>query len=379
MKLKEMLTSFFLISTVCGCSTPDGSFSHSSDVFIPSDEISQEDSSSTNVEYVKEYLTKSYKNPIYTQFEVADPSIIYCEEDNYYYILSTGGKIFKSKNMVYWYPRNDAFKQIPSWGSYNAGLWAPDIQYINGQYIMYYSLSAWNDPNPGIGIATANHPEGPWTDHGKLFTSKEIGVNNSIDPMVYQDFDGKIYMVWGSMRGNFMVELESDGLSLKGGLNYAVPNKTRVAGKETHTAWDENTYEGAYIVYENGYYYLFLSMGTCCNGLSSTYKVVVGRSKNILGPYLDDQSRDLKTPGSGKIVLDRGDYFVGSGHNSVIKDQKGEYFIYYHTYSQDYQSYRILAMDHMYFDDQGWPCVSGNKASTGTQENGPTTYTYVEK
>ena len=87
MKLKEMLTSFFLISTVCGCSTPDGSFSHSSDVFIPSDEISQEDSSSTNVEYVKEYLTKSYKNPIYTQFEVADPSVIYCEEDNYYYIF----------------------------------------------------------------------------------------------------------------------------------------------------------------------------------------------------------------------------------------------------------------------------------------------------
>lgn len=379
----KLLLSLFLISTIGGCNIPNSDFSS---YIEPTDELTNDISipeesndSSSAIEYIKEYTQKSYSNPIYTQAEVADPSIIYCSEDNCYYIISTGGRILKSKNMVYWYPRGFTFDAYPSWGTPGAGLWAPDIQYINGQYVMYYSLSTWNDFNPGIGVATAPHPEGPWKDEGKLFKSLEIGVNNSIDPMVFVDFDGKVYMIWGSMRGNYIVELTSDGLHLKDGIGIANSKKIRVAGLDTSYPWNIDTYEGSYIIYENGFYYLFLSMGTCCNGLNSTYKVVVGRSKKITGPYLDDKGVELTTPGSGKVVLDKGDYFVGSGHNSVIKDHNGEYFIYYHTYSLDHQQYRILAMDHMYFDENGWPCIKDGKASIGKQENGPTTFKYVEK
>ena len=384
---KKLLCSIPIVLSIYGCDfvfeTPSNSISSeefsetNSEIISNSEEISNE--SETKEELIKEYTTKSYSNPIFSSSELADPAGIYCKEDNCYYMVSTGGKILKSKNMVYWYPRNNAFASIPSWGTPGAGLWAPDIQYIDNKYVMYYSLSVWGDSNPGIGVASAPHPDGPWTDHGKLFTSNEIGVNNSIDPMVYVDFDGKVYMVWGSMRGNYMIELNSDGLSIKNGVQYAKNNKIRVAGKDTQFQWDVDTYEGAYIIYENGYYYLFLSMGTCCEGLNSSYKVVVGRSRTITGPYLDDKLRDLKNPGTGKVVLDKGDYFVGSGHNCILKDQNNEYFIYYHTYSQDHIAYRVLAMDYMYFDENGWPCVENNKASQGTKEKGPTTFSYIKK
>ena len=337
---------------------------------------SDKEESSSSIEPSKEYRTTNYTNPLFAEEEFADPSIIYCESDNNYYLLATGGKILQSNDMVNWKKRTKAFPSTPSWGTNGAGLWAPDIQYINGQYVMYYSLSTWGDPNPGIGVATAKNPKGPWVDQGKLFRSQEIGVNNSIDPMAFVDHDGRVYLVWGSMRGNYIVELEEDGLSLKGGIEEANKNKIRIAGLDTSYQWEVETYEGAYIIYENGYYYLFLSMGTCCEGLNSTYKVVVGRSRSVTGPYLDHNLKDMKNKSAGKVVIDKGSYFVGSGHNSLIKDQKGNYFTYYHTYSSDNTKYRVLAMDAVYFDEEGWPCVENSKAST-TEKAGPTTYQYI--
>src|SRR5690606_7664996 len=140
---------------------------------------------------------------------------------------------------------------------------------------------------PGVGVATADHPVGPWTDQGKLFTSSEIGVNNSIDPNVFFDEDGKLYMVWGSFRGIYGIELTEDGLGLKGGLEYAKENKVHLAGTPTASPFSTQTYEGAYVIYRNGYYYMFLSTGTCCNGHNSTYNVRVGRSADPLGTYVD--------------------------------------------------------------------------------------------
>ncbi|QYR23153.1 hypothetical protein KZ483_09650 [Paenibacillus sp. sptzw28] len=56
---------------------------------------------------------------------------------------------------------------------------------------MYYSFSIWGDSNLEIGVATGGRPEGPLTDHGALFSSNEIGVDNSVDPMYFKDDAGK--------------------------------------------------------------------------------------------------------------------------------------------------------------------------------------------
>ena len=226
---------------------------------------------------------------------------------------------------------------------------------IGDTFVMYYALSTWGDPDPGIGIATAEHPLGPWTDQGKLFTSTEIGVNNSIDPAVFRGQDGKLYMIWGSFRGLYGVELTDDGLALQGGLEYARDNNTLVAGLDTSQAFNLATYEAPYIVYKDGYYYLFVSSGSCCERKSSTYHVRVGRSENPLGPYYDDQGRDMKGENRGAIVVQASEDFVGVGHNAVIQDDAGNWYILYHGYdTQEYETFGNTNRRSLLIDKLDW-------------------------
>lgn len=311
---------------------------------------------------------KSYTNPVYNS-NFPDPAGVYDPDQKAWFLFATGGQIIRSNDGVSWTKLPNAFQATPTWGTPGADLWAPEVQYIGGQYVMYYSLSTWGDANPGIGVATAPRPQGPWTDHGKLFRSLEIGVNNSIDAGVFIDQQGRVFMIWGSMRGDYIVELTSDGLALKDGTpQEASKNKIRVAGLDTSIGWTVDTYEGAYIRYWNDYYYLFLSMGTCCEGASSTYRVVVARSKNPTGPYVDDQGREMTARNVGKVVIEKNDFFVGTGHNSVIDDVNGDPWFYYHAYHKsDPNKGRVLLMERMLFDANGWPYVSGFKPSTNSK------------
>lgn len=346
--------------------------------------ISEEKESISEVEEQK-LVSVKYENPVYDH-DFADPSYVKCEEDGYYYIFATGPKIIKTKDLVNYESVGNAFNKKPSWGTKNAGVWAPDVQYINGQYVMYYSLSVWDDPNPGIGIATAPHPAGPWEDKGKLFTSKEIGVNNSIDPMVFVNDDGKVYMVWGSFRGNYMIELSSDGLSFKTNLEDAKANKILVAGCETNRPLDVATYEGAYIIKRNEYYYLFLSNGQCCSGAYS-YNLRVSRSASITGPYVDKTGAEVTAIDKGTTIITASSNFIAVGHNSVIKDDAGDYWTLYHGYKKSFNketfveetdySKRVLLMDKLVFDEDGWPSVLGGIPSSN-KKSGPLLYETVK-
>lgn len=111
-----------------------------------------------------------------------------------------------------------------------------------------------------------------FTDQGKLFRSNEIGVQNSIDPF-YIEENGEKYLFWGSFRGIYYIELSEDGLHIRPG---AKP--TQIAG---------TAYEAVYVHKKGKYYYLFASIGSCCQGEKSTYTTVVGRSESLFGPYMD--------------------------------------------------------------------------------------------
>ena len=138
-------------------------------------------------------------------------------------------------------------------------------------------MSTWGGEwTCGIGVATSDSPQGPFEDHGMLFRSNEIGVRNSIDPFYIED-GGKKYLFFGSFHGIYAVELSDDGLSLKENTR-----PLRVAG---------DAYEGTYIHKRGKYYYLFASIGRCCEGLKSTYTTVVGRSESLMGPYWNKEGR----------------------------------------------------------------------------------------
>ena len=155
-------------------------------------------------------------------------------------MLVTRSRIYRSENLVDWRRVGTAFtdrtrpQMVPK-----GNIWAPDINLINGKYVMYYSKSTWGGEwECGIGVATADRPSGPFTDVGKLFISSEIGVQNSIDPFYIEEDDGSKYLFWGSFRGIYGIQLSDDGLSIKPGAQ-----KVQIAGTLT---------EGTYIYKHDG-------------------------------------------------------------------------------------------------------------------------------
>lgn len=301
---------------------------------------------------------ETYKNPVFEPV-LADPSIIKAGDGNYYAYGTEDAwgddtetklvPIIRSTNLIDWEYIGEAFQTKPEWNA--AGdIWAPDIQFYNGQYLLFYSLSMWGDPNPGIGLAVSDNPEGPFQDKGKLFTSEEIGVDNSIDPFFYVDEETP-YLIWGSFHGIYGVELSQDGMKPTG-------EKFQLAGED---------YEAPYIIEKNGFYYFFGSTGSCCDGENSTYQVAVGRSENFKGPYVDRDGKELLDNGGTVIVSsDEKSKYAGPGHNSIITDDEGTEWMVYHAIEKNDPllwtgaSRRPLMLDPIVWED-GWPVIKGHQ------------------
>lgn len=340
-----------------------------------------------------DYSFSSYSNPVTILNEgkiyksgVADPSVVR-GDDGYFYCFGTGGIMLQSEDGCEWNVFKSNVIPRPTWGdTYYSNkipnIWAPDVVKIGEKWIYYYSLSAWDGPC-GIGYAVADDIKGPYTDMGRLFDSAEtgseysIGVNNSIDPQVFVDDDDKVYMVFGSFRGIYVIQLSDDGMSCYESVQYQKEHKTLIAGQPT--AWDGAQYEGSYIFKKGEYYYYMGSSGTCCNGANSTYNVRVARSKNILGPYIDSEGYNLKLS-SGTSTY--GDIVVyskasnldvkGPGHNSILVDDAGNYWIYAHAYiSTDGYATRHLMMDKLLWDKNDMPYVEGKAFSFSDELDGP--------
>ena len=310
------------------------------------------------------YKNVPYNNPV-SNTSLPDPTLIK-GQDGWFYLYATedtrGMPIMRSKDLTNWawtglrvFSDNTRPEFLEG-----GGLWAPDINYINNQYVLYYALSLWGEEHKnGIGVATADNPEGPFTDKGKLFTSDEIGVQNSIDPALFTNDDGSKHLFWGSLRGLYMIEMSNDGLSIKQGAT-----KQKVAG---------NGMEGVYIFKRGNYYYLFASVGSCCAGINSTYQLVVGRSLNLTGPYLS-RSGNALLDGSYTVVISGNSTFAGPGHCSqIIKDLDGNDWILYHAIDKRNSaqfSWRMLMLDKLYWDNDGWPYI-GNNGTPSITETGP--------
>lgn len=294
----------------------------------------------------------TYKNPV-IKLSLPDPTIIKAN-DGYFYLYATEDiaytPIFQSKNLVNWKQINAAFTKEtrPSWEP-DGGIWAPDINYINGQYVLYYSMSVWGKIQTcGIGAAVSDSPKGPFTDKGLLFRSNTIGVTNSIDQFYIED-NGKKYLIWGSFYGIYCIELSDDGLSIK-------PEATKVQISGTAT-------EGSYVHKRGQYYYLFGSTGTCCEGANSTYTTVVGRSESLFGPYVN-KNGELMMDNHYEIVIHGNNTFVGTGHNSeIVSDDEGNDWIFYHAYLKSNPGNgRVLLMDQVHWIND-WPVVTGSTPS----------------
>ena len=238
--------------------------------------------------------------------------------------------------------------------------WAPCITKQNNRYVLYFALSTWGGVDAaGIGVATASTPEGPFdiaNGNGKLFQSGEVGVKNSIDPN-YIEENGRKYIIWGSFYGIYGIELNSDGLTVKD-----TRNKFQLAG---------TYFEAPYIYKRGGYYYLFGSIGSCCEGDNSTYQTVVGRSTSFTGPYTARNGGRM-LDNSFEVLLSGNSVWAGPGHNSrIIEDNSGTTWMTYHAYIRGQSNIgRTALIDEVKWSNDGWPYFT-NGVPSNTQQEGP--------
>ena len=305
---------------------------------------------------------RTYTNPIISDKSVPDPNVIRAK-DGYFYLYATQTKtywmpVYRSKDLVNWEYQGTAFNKatepdLPGGGAF----WAPEIRFLNGKYVLYYSWAKMNGADISYtAVAVGDTPMGPFPDSKELIGNKEFG-SNCIDQFYYEE-DGKKYMFFGSFKGIYVTELEDDGLTVKLGNDGKPTLKKQVCG---------NAFEGTNIYKKGKYYYLFASIGSCCNGVNASYQVVVGRSENLLGPYVDKDGKDMLKNNWELVLEGDGQKWIGPGHNSIIiQDDEGTDWMIYHSYLKKDGEVggRLGMLDRVLWTDNGWPyirnCVPSN-------------------
>ena len=294
--------------------------------------------------------TATYTNPVSRSFAdtFADPSIIEAK-DGWWYAYSTADPlragdepgimhIARTRNFVDWDYRGTVFNEgnRPTWATETAGLWAPDIRYIDGQYVIYYTVTDTTmDPGDGdsaIGVATSPSPTGPWTpsDAPVIGPRTRPGTDPAkrdfiwtFDPSGFTDVDGKRYLYFGSYNGGVWVSrVSEDGLT--------------ATGEPTMVAID-NKFEGTYVVRHGRYYYLMASSANCCAGPATGYSVFSGRSRSPMGPFVDADGIGLTDSRAGGTILltQNGNRWIGAGHHAIATDHAGRDFVVYHAMDRD--------------------------------------------
>ena len=307
---------------------------------------------------------------------VHDPVMI--RQDSTYYIFCTGFgiSVFSSTDMKNWKKNQPVFSKAPGWAveaipSFKGHIWAPDISLYNGEYYLYYSVSAFGKNTSCIGLAT-NKTLNPldssfkWVDHGKIIQSIPGQTNwNAIDPNLIVDDKGTPYLCFGSFwDGIKLVKLSPDGKSIDEDINSIPTIATRKTdpAMENPPAVDDNpvdaggnAIEAPFIFKKEKYYYLFASIDYCCKGVNSTYKMIVGRSDKITGPYVD-QSGTLMIRGGGTILLQGDKDWNGVGHNAVVSFNGIDYLVF-HGYDANDEGKPKLRIETLQWDEFGWPKV----------------------
>jgi arabinan endo-1,5-alpha-L-arabinosidase len=346
-------------------------------------------------------ITGLYTNPLRIQpnaagpFEsCADPAIIRGQQpgDSFWYLYCTDNPfngsdraangrlndhfipILRSRDLIDWTYVGDAFSTRPSWITRFTGLWAPDIQYFNGRYYLYYTVVGTLLPGreSAIGVATSPTPIGPWTDSGAPVVESQsmLSGGNSrrwvFDSAVASDEAGRRFLFYGSFVGGIAARrLTADGLHTDPASEVPIASANR--------------YEATSIVTHGGFYYLFVSAGECCNGPLSGYSVLVGRSTNLLGPYTDREGVSLLAGqvGGTPVLSANGNRWVGPGSNTVFTDGAGQDWFLYHAvdrtdpyFAGSAATKRPALLDRLDWIE-GWPVVRGGLGPSDTPQPAP--------
>ncbi len=289
-----------------------------------------------------QHVEQTYNNPVISG-DFPDPTVIRVGND--YYAAGTTSDfapnypLYHSTDLVNWKRIGAVFSEAPSW--IKGDCWAPELYYNNGTYYVYYTARKKSDNISCIGVATTTDPRKGFKDHGQLI---EWG-KEAIDAYVFKDDDGKLYITWKAYGLEerpieiLASELSPDGLSLKGA-HFTLTDHTK--------GWIGRGDEGQCIVKRNGYYYLFYSIGGCCDNRCD-YRVHVSRAKNLRGDWEQYEP---------EAILQGGDLWKCSGHGTIVQSPDGRYFYLYHAYNAydfEFVGRQGLLDELLWNDETGWP------------------------
>ena len=325
---------------------------------------------------------------------VHDPVMAW--EDGTYYLLSTGHGLqwVTSTDRKTWTVQPTSFiSEIPSWTydsvpGFRDHVWAPDIMQWHDRWWLAYSCSTFGKNTSAIGLMSADRLDGDWQDEGCLVASREGRDQwNAIDPAFVIDDNGKPWLAWGSFwDGIQMARLEVDykfqrdilgeEMMVADGVfeemftlfidrstiktiarRVALRDTTKAEPNPTSRSAGRNAIEAPFILKHGGWYYLFVSWDYCCRGAQSNYRVAVGRSRQVDGPYVDRKGKPM-TEGGGELFLE-GDKqeFDAAGHCAAYDLPSGETLFICHGYSTKMKGASILIQRPITWTSDGWPVL----------------------
>jgi len=337
--------------------------------------------------------------PLQIWAPVHDPAIV--KANDIYYVFGSHLAVAKSKDLMLWQMVNndqsDSNTVIPNISKELSeafeyaetpapDIWAPSVIKLNEKYYMYYCVSTFGAFRSVIGLAISDNIEGPYRNIGIILKSGirfEEGLApdgtlynpalhpNCIDPHVFFDKDGRLWMSYGSYFGGIYI------IQLDPKTGFPLPKQgygKKIAGG------NHAPMEGSFILYnpDTKYYYLFLSYG----GLDSKggYNIRVARSKNPDGPYIDSENKNMiEASGRDKAKVSTygvkliGNFnlnkenprstltygYVSPGHNSAYYDSNtNKYYIVFHTRFPGKGEYFTMRVHQMFFNSDGWPVIA---------------------
>jgi xylan 1,4-beta-xylosidase len=222
--------------------------------------------------------------------------------------------VLHSKDLLHWKLDGYVFDSLPSWADYY--FWAPEISYDKGKVYIYYAAHKKNG-NLCVGVATADHPEGPFKDLGPLVCQED----GSIDAFAMRDEKGKLYLIWKEDANSvnrptpiWAMEMKEDRTGLVGEKKELFRNSEK---------WEGNLVEGVSMIKHGGYFYAFYAASGCC-GIACTYSVGVARSKSLMGPW----EKYEKNP-----IMTNNRTWICPGHGTPV-ERNGRYYLLHHAYDK---------------------------------------------
>jgi arabinan endo-1,5-alpha-L-arabinosidase len=308
-----------------------------------------------------------------------DPTLL--KQGRYYYEIITGDigtrtylPIRRSTDLVHWEFLGTVFATPPQWVVDELGItpgdfWAPDLNYFDGEYHLYYAASSFGTNNSVIGLATnaTLDPDSPryrWVDRGMVLRSRTTDDFNAIDADVAFDERGVPWLSFGSFWDGLKMRRLDRGTGLLSTADTTLYSLASRGG---------GAIEGPSIVREGRYWYLFASFDFCCRGVNADYQVVVGRATSIHGPYADRDGVPM-LEGGGTVLLRGYNGFQGTGGGDVY----GTDLYVHHYYDAADGALPKGSVRPIRWKD-GWPSLGDPLSGNRGYGHGPAYMTLVDR